>query len=174
MGYSYSPEIIDAAMKMWAQSGGVMGWTDIARRLHEVYGVKVSANTVKSWHDKGVPIDWHEFRDRFNARLYENQAKRLAEEAAEVREQTWIALRSMFKILSKEVQRYAEGDLHLKWRSADALINSFLSVVKEYHRIFGDPTKEIQALIEAMPESAREQLRQELESVEPAASPAEA
>ena len=168
MATNYPPEVVDSAMKLWAQSGGTLGWSDIARRLNEIYGIKVAANTVKSWYQRGIPISWNEFLERYNARLYENQAKRLAEEAAEVREHTWIALRSMFKIIGKEIQKYAEGKIELKWRSADALFQTYLSVVKEYYRIFGDNDKEIQALLKSMPEEARRKLEEELGEVEQA------
>jgi len=161
---SYSPEIIEAAMRMWAQANGAIGWSELARRINDRFGVKVAANTVKGWYERGVPVSWQEFLARYQAHLYESQAKRLAEEAAEVREHTWIALRSMFQILSKEVQQYAEGELKLKWRSADALFQAYLNVVKEYYRIFGDNSKAIEEIVRQMPEEARAALKRELEA----------
>lgn len=163
MGKSYSPDVQDMAMKIWVQ-GNRPPWTEVASRVNEMFSLSISPVTIRLWYDKKIPMDWEEFERRYKAKLYQQEAERLADEAAEVREQTWKALRAMFSKLAEDMVRWKSGEMDLKYRSGEGFINSFLRVVQVYYQIFGDNEQFIKALLERMPKDELLEFKKMIES----------
>jgi len=158
---SYSPELPDAAMKIWAQNNRP-GWSEIARRVNEMFGKRVAPQTIKGWHDRGVPMNWEEFESRYKSHLYMNEAVRLAEESAEVREDTWVAMKSMMRKMSADMQQILDGELELRYRSADAFYTTYLRVITQYYKLFGENNEElIKGLLAKLPEDKLAELKKE-------------
>lgn len=154
----YPSEIQDAAMKIWVQ-GNRPTWTEVARRVNEAFNVSVKPHTVKSWYEKEIPMNWEEFEKRYKAKIYMSEAERLADEAAEVREHTWRALRAMFSKMADDMVKWKTGELEMKYRSADGFVNAFLKVIQAYYNMFGDNEQYIKALLEKMPKDELAEFR---------------
>lgn len=163
MAKTYSPEVQDAAMKIWAQ-GNRPSWAEVARRVNEMFQISVSPLTVHTWHDKKIPMDWEEFEKRYKSRLYQEEAERLANEAAEVREQVWKALRAMFSKMAGDMVKWQSGEMEIKYRSGEGFINSFLRVVQVYYQLFGDNEQFIKSLLEKMPKDELMEFKEMLAS----------
>jgi len=159
---SYPPEIQDGAMRLWAQLNRP-SWSVLAAKVNEAFGVNLSSYTLRTWHRKGIPIKWEDFESRYKSRLYSREAERLADEAAQVRDQVWVAMRALFAKLTEDMRKWKDGELQMKYKSADAFVSAYSRIINAYYKMFGDNEKAIEALLRRMDSAELAELVKETE-----------